>query len=67
VFRNIWIVPGKSAKSSNQDSKPPNFILRLADDLGHGDLGVTGSKQILTPHIDSLAKPPSSKEASACR
>lgn len=55
VFRNIWIVPGKSAKSSNQDSKPPNFILILADDLGYGDLGVTGSKQIPTPHIDSLA------------
>ena len=36
-------------------SKPPNFILILADDLGYGDLGVTGSKQIPTPHIDSLA------------
>lgn len=35
--------------------KPPNIILMLADDLGHGDLGVTGSKQIQTPHIDSLA------------
>ena len=35
--------------------KPPNFILLLADDLGYGDLGVTGSKQIPTPHIDSLA------------
>ncbi len=35
--------------------KSPNFILMLADDLGYGDLGVTGSKQIPTPHIDSLA------------
>lgn len=55
VFRNIWIVPGKSAKSSKQDSKPPNFILILADDLGYSDLGVTGGEQIPTPHIDSLA------------
>jgi arylsulfatase A-like enzyme len=36
-------------------SKPPNFILILADDLGYGDLGITGSKQIPTPHIESLA------------
>ena len=36
-------------------SKPPNFILVTADDLGYGDLGITGSKQIPTPHIDSLA------------
>lgn len=34
----------------------PNMIVILADDLGYGDLGCTGSKQIMTPSLDRLAK-----------
>ncbi len=34
----------------------PNFIIILADDLGYGDLGYTGSKEVQTPNIDKLAK-----------
>ncbi len=34
----------------------PNFILIVADDLGFGDLGFTGSTQIKTPSIDKLAE-----------
>jgi arylsulfatase A-like enzyme len=41
--------------AANTPVNKPNLILLLADDLGHGYLGVTGSKQIPTPHIDSLA------------
>ncbi|MEM9825925.1 MAG: sulfatase-like hydrolase/transferase [Planctomycetota bacterium] len=37
-------------------SKPPNIVFILADDLGYGELGCYGQTKIRTPHIDSLAK-----------
>jgi arylsulfatase B len=33
----------------------PNLLIVLADDMGYGDLGLTGSKSLKTPHLDSLA------------
>jgi arylsulfatase A len=33
----------------------PNIVLILADDLGAGDLGVTGNHHIRTPNLDRLA------------
>jgi arylsulfatase A-like enzyme len=33
----------------------PNIVLIVADDLGYGDLGCYGGKDIPTPHMDSLA------------
>jgi hypothetical protein len=44
----------KKAKASNQQK--PNVIIILADDLGYGDLGCYGAKNVETPNVDKLAK-----------
>ena len=36
--------------------RPPNIVLILSDDQGYPDLGIIGSKPILTPHLDRLAR-----------
>ena len=36
-------------------STPPNIVFIFADDLGYGDLGCYGARDIATPNIDRLA------------
>jgi len=38
------------------DLRQPNIVVLFADDLGYGELGCQGNKQIPTPHIDSIAR-----------
>jgi arylsulfatase A-like enzyme len=44
-------LPGFSAAADRR----PNIVLMLGDDLGYGDLGVYGQKQVATPNLDRLA------------
>jgi len=39
-----------------EDAAPPNILLLVADDLGYGDLGCYGAKDISTPNIDAFAQ-----------
>lgn len=36
-------------------TQPPNIVFILADDLGYGDIGPYGQRQVPTPHLDRLA------------
>jgi arylsulfatase A-like enzyme len=45
---------GKSAVAA-EDRRAPNIVFILADDLGYGDLGCYGRKDVRTPAIDHLA------------
>ncbi|HJQ78447.1 MAG TPA: sulfatase-like hydrolase/transferase, partial [Lacipirellulaceae bacterium] len=46
----------RGAGTVTADSKPPNVVLIVADDLGWTDLGCYGSDFYESPHIDSLAR-----------
>jgi arylsulfatase A-like enzyme len=44
------------ADRTTPDAGRPNVVFILADDLGYGDLGVYGARDIRTPALDRLAR-----------
>jgi arylsulfatase A len=41
--------------SGQSSATPPNIVFMYADNVGYGDLGCYGNKEVKTPHLDQLA------------
>lgn len=44
------------AATAAEEKKKPNVIVFLSDDVGYGEYGFQGNKEIPTPNIDSIAR-----------
>lgn len=61
----VWTAPATAAPKASRAQAPPparqaarqpNILFILIDDLGYGDLSVTGNTKVATPNIDALAR-----------
>lgn len=47
--------PDAKIEEQEQEKKPTNVVIIYADDLGYGDVGAYGAKNLPTPNMDRLA------------
>jgi arylsulfatase A-like enzyme len=50
------IVALVAAASEAAAQRKPNILVIVGDDMGYGDIGVHGARDLATPHIDALAR-----------
>ncbi len=56
LFSATLLSSGLTMAQTTTAEKSPNVIYIMADDLGIGDLGCYGQRQIKTPNIDGIAQ-----------
>jgi len=49
------VVGGVISGANAWSGERPNIVIIIADDLGYGETGMMGNREIPTPHLDSLA------------
>jgi arylsulfatase A-like enzyme len=52
----VAMVAAQAGPAQAQSTDRPNVVLIITDDVGYGDLGSYGARDVRTPNIDSLAK-----------
>lgn len=52
----LFSQPVYGALPASEPGRQPNIIVLLVDDLGYADLSIHGSRDVVTPNIDSIAK-----------
>src|SRR5262245_48067616 len=52
---SVFLAGIPAAFASEPRAAKPNILVIVADDLGYGDVGVHGGKDLPTPNIDALA------------
>ncbi len=55
IFLSLLILFHSCTHKSGEPT-PPNIVIIMTDDQGYQDLGCFGSPDILTPHIDQMAR-----------
>jgi arylsulfatase A len=55
ILLSIVLVAAAMATFAQSSKRKPNIVVIMADDLGYGDIGCFGAKNVRTPNIDNLA------------